>query len=80
VNVAHAGDRRDAVRFWRGDLRESTHLEDVGLDEKILKMDLQEVRLEHELHCSGSGRAEVAGYCKCSNESSGSIKCGELLV
>jgi hypothetical protein len=70
-SVANVGDRRGAMRFWWGDLRERTHLEDVGLDERIiLRLDLQEVGLEHGLHCSGWGQAEMAGCCKCSNESS----------
>ena len=28
---------------------------------------------------SGSGQGQVVGACECGNESSGSIKCGELL-
>ena len=27
----------------------------------------------------GSGQGQVAGCCECSNEPSGSIKCGEFL-
>jgi hypothetical protein len=26
---------------------------------------------------SGSGQGQVAGFCECGNESSGSIKCGD---
>jgi hypothetical protein len=43
-------------------------------------MDLQELGLGHVLDCSGSGYGQVAGYCKCGNEFSSSITCGELLT
>jgi hypothetical protein len=33
----------------------------------------------HGLHLSGSGYGQVAGTCKCGNEPSSSIKCGEFL-
>ena len=29
--------------FWRGNLRETDHLEDLGIDGRIIKLDLQEV-------------------------------------
>jgi hypothetical protein len=33
----------------------------------------------HGLHLSGSGYGQVAGTCKCGNEPSSSLKCGEFL-
>ena len=33
----------------------------------------------HGLDRSGSGQGQVAGFCECCKEPSGSIKCGELL-
>ena len=42
-------------------------------------MDLKEVGRGQELDCSGSGYGTVAGTCKCGNEFSGSINCGEFL-
>ena len=43
-------------------------------------MNLQEVDLGgHGLERSGSGQGQVAGTCKCGNEHSDSIKCGEFL-
>jgi hypothetical protein len=30
------GDRRNAYRFWWGNLREEDHLEDPGIDERII--------------------------------------------
>ena len=32
--------------FWWGNLREREHLENTGIDGKIIEMDLQEVRCE----------------------------------
>jgi hypothetical protein len=37
-----------------------------------IKMNIQEVGL-------GAWTGQVAGTCKCDNESSGSVKCGEFL-
>ena len=46
VHVAHMAVMRVHAGFWWGDLRERDHLEDVGLDCRIiLKMNLQEVGL-----------------------------------
>ena len=42
-------------------------------------MNIQEVGWGHGLDQSGSGQREVADTCECSNEPSGSIKCGEFL-
>jgi hypothetical protein len=44
-----------------------------------IKMDLREVEWGHGLDPSGSGYGQVACCCKCGNEPSGSIKCGEFL-
>jgi len=43
-------------------------------------MDLEEVRREHGLDCSGSGQGQVVGFCEYGNEPSGSKKCGEFLA
>jgi hypothetical protein len=44
------GEERCVQDFGGGDLRERDHLEDAGLDERIiLKTDLQEVGWEHRL-------------------------------
>ena len=43
-------------------------------------MDLEEVGSEGmDLNRAGSEQRQVAGTCKCSNEPSCSIKCGEFL-
>jgi hypothetical protein len=62
-----------------GNLREGDHLEDPGLWEDNIKMDLREVSLGYGLGRSGSGCVQVAGFCECGYEPSGSIKCGEFL-
>ena len=72
------GAGRLRTGFWWRDVRESDHLEDVGVDGRIIKMDLQDV---------GSGRMDWidltvgrdrwrAHEGECGNEHSGSIKCG----
>ena len=54
--------------FWLGELRETDHLEDLGVDERIL---LNWVFKKWDgLDWSDLGR----GTCECSNEPSGSIK------
>jgi hypothetical protein len=35
-HVAHMGERRGVYRFWWGNLRERHHLEDTGVDRKII--------------------------------------------
>ena len=65
--------------MW-GNLRERDHLEDPGLDGRIIltwifrKWDvggMDWVELAED--------GQVAGTCECGNELSGSIKCGEFL-
>jgi hypothetical protein len=43
------------------------------------KMDLQEMGWGHGVDWAGSGEGQVVGSCECSNEPSGSIKCGRFL-
>jgi len=48
--------------------------------EDNIKIDVQDVGCGGcGLDPAGSGYGQVAGTCECSNESSGSIKCGEFL-
>jgi len=42
-------------------------------------MDLQEVGCGYGLDGTDSGKGQVVGTCKCGNEPSCSIKCGEFL-
>ena len=48
--------------------------------EDNIRMDLHDVKWErHGFNCCGFGWGQMAGVCKCGNEPSGSIKCGEFL-
>jgi hypothetical protein len=49
------GERRDAYRVWKGNLRKKEHLEDTGLDGRIiLKWTLEKWDRAHGLDRSGS--------------------------
>jgi len=58
--------------FWWGNLRERGHLEDLGLDGIFRKCDVGTWT-----GFMWPGMGQVAGTCKCDNEPSGCIKCGE---
>jgi hypothetical protein len=60
-------------------LKEREHLEELGIDGKICRMDLTEIGWGSGLEASGSGYENVAGSCEHGNEPSGCINVGELL-
>ena len=67
--------------FWWGNLRERDHLEDPGIDGRII---LRWVFMKWDVGVwTGSSwlrrERQVAGTCESGNEFSGSIKCGEFL-
>ena len=66
--------------FWWGKLRERGHLEDPGIDERIiLRWIYRNWVGRHGMDGSGSGYEQVADTCECGNEPSSSIKCGKFL-
>jgi hypothetical protein len=81
-HVARMGGRRGAYRVLVG---ESERRKPLGTPRRRLedniKMDLQELVWGNGLDLSGSGKGQVAGFCKGGNKepSSRSIKCGEFL-
>jgi hypothetical protein len=62
---------------WWGSRRERDHLEDPGIDGRIIIRWF--FRKWLGLNRVGSGQGQVAGTCECGIEPSGSIKCGEFL-
>jgi hypothetical protein len=65
--------------LW-GNLREGDHLEDPGLDGRIiLKWIFEWLEGGYRLDQSGSGYGQVAGSFEYGNEHSWSIKCGKCL-
>jgi hypothetical protein len=67
------GERRE--RFWWRNLREGDHLEDPGVDERIILKYLREVKWG-AWTVSIWLRTGTGGSCECCNELLGSIKCG----
>ena len=55
-NVECREERGCAYKVWQGNLRERGHLEDLGIDGRIIKVDLQEVGCwGHRLGWYGGG-------------------------
>ena len=66
--------------FWWRNPKERDHLEDSGVDVRIiLKWIFGNRDREHGLDCSGSREGQLAGCCESGNVNSGSMKCGEYL-
>jgi hypothetical protein len=65
--------------FWWGNLRKKDHLEDPGIERRIILRWIFRSRMwEYGLDQSGSGQGQVPGTCECCNVPSGSIKCREF--
>jgi hypothetical protein len=75
------GRREVHTGFWWGNLRERSHLEDAGVDGRIiLRWIYRKCDRGHGLDLSASGQGQMADCCKCGNDLSGSIKCGYFLT
>jgi hypothetical protein len=62
-------------------LKERDHLEGPDVDGRIILSGCSGSGMwGHGLDRAGSGWGQVAGTCKCSNENSVFIKCGEFVV
>jgi hypothetical protein len=71
LNLHQDFRRRGEVctRFRWGNLREKDHLEDLGVDRRIILSGMW----EHGMNRAGLGQGQETGICKCSNERAGSI-------
>jgi hypothetical protein len=68
--------------FLYGNLRERDHLEDPGVDGRIIIrwfFSKWDGGGGHGMDRAGSGYGQLVGSCKRKNEPSGSIKCREFL-
>ena len=78
--MTHTENRRGACKVLVPIPGERDHLEDLGVDGRIiLKCIFKKWDGRCGLDCPGSGEGQVAGACECCNELSGSIACGESL-
>jgi len=67
--------------FWRGNLREISHLEDPGVDGRIiLRWIFREWNVDAGTESIWLRIGTGVGTCECGYEPSGSIKCGEYII
>ena len=75
------GERRCVYRVLVGKPEGRNHLEDPGIDGRIiLRWLFRKWDVGHGLDQSGSGQGQMADTCECGNETSGSIKCWKFLT
>ena len=64
------------IRVRWGNLRERDHLDDLGIDGRIILKWIFGKWDGNGLNWPGSGQGQVVGSCEFANDPSGSIKCG----
>jgi hypothetical protein len=77
--VGHVACMEDKAKLWLEKLKGRDHLEELGLDRKIVLKNLRETEWKVvDFYSSGSGQGPVAvaGSCEHGNKLSGSIKEG----
>jgi hypothetical protein len=81
LHVERMGRTKICTVIWRGNLKERDHLEDLGLDGRIiLKWVLNRMVVGNGLDATGSRWKQVTGCYKHNDALSGSIKFRELLI
>ena len=79
-HVAGIGERLGLCRVLWGNVRERKHLEDPGVDGRIIvNLIFRMWDVGYGLDRCGSGEGQVAGTCECRKEHPGSVKCMEFL-
>jgi hypothetical protein len=79
--AGRTGGTTGAYRAWWGNWLEKDHMEDLGVDWRILKWMLKKWDGgRHGLNWSGSGQWQVAGCCEDGNENPGSMQHREFLI
>jgi hypothetical protein len=72
-------ERRVVFSVLVGKPEGKNHLEDPGIDGRIILRWIFRIWVwGYGMYRAGSGLGQVADTCECSNEPSGSIKCGEF--
>jgi len=69
----------DHAGFWRRNMNERDHLEDLGVDGKLMLKWILSRIAGRGLDSAGLTQGEVEGRCERGIETSGSTKCGEFL-
>jgi hypothetical protein len=76
--MAHMGEERNAYSFSWGKLRARDHLEDLDLNERIIKMDFEEMEWDAVGRIDLAQDKGMCQTCEHDNEPLDSIKCGEF--